>query len=190
MIGAFHIEPALAISYAIVLTFIAAALERLAKRSHDRAEHYHTGGFRFHRDRDAWECPVGIALIRTEIDHEKQVVRYRAPAHTCNSCQIKSRCTNSDRGREIAVSLDPWVRSASLRLQRGISVVLLALGCFILCVEFVRHGHGLEQYALGAVLAFILWRLWKVFVRVRVERGQTTKIESSALGRGMPRPYS
>lgn len=175
MIGTFHIEPALAIVYSIVLTLIAAVLERLAKRSHNRAQHYRTGGFRFHRDRDAWECPIGIALIRTEIDQENHVVRYRAPAHTCNSCQIKSRCTNSDRGREIVVQLDPWVRSASLRLQRGISVVLLALASFILCVELFRHDHGVERYAMGIVLTFVLWRWLKVAGQTRAEKGQTTK---------------
>ena len=125
MTGSFHIEPLLAISYVLLLMLIAAALEWLAKHSHQRAGQFHTGRFRFHRDRDAWECPVGIALIRAEINYEQNVVRYRAPAHTCNSCQIKSRCTHSDQGREIAVSIDPWVSSASLRLQRGISCTLV-----------------------------------------------------------------
>src|SRR3982751_5203455 len=69
MIGSFHIEPALAIAYVLLLILIAAALERLAKHSPQRAGQYHTGGFRFHRARDAWECPAGIALIRAEIDY-------------------------------------------------------------------------------------------------------------------------
>src|SRR3954464_7167484 len=85
MTGSFHFEPLLAIVYAVFLMLIAAVLEALARHSHRRADQYHTGGFRFHRDRDAWECPVGIALIRAEIDHEQKIVRYRAPAHTCNS---------------------------------------------------------------------------------------------------------
>lgn len=160
--GALHIEPVFVAAYSVLLMIIAAALEWLAKHSHRRADRYHTGGFRFHRDRDAWECPIGIALIRAEIDHDRQIVLYRAPAHTCNSCQIKSRCTQSDNGREIAVPLDPWVRSASLRLQRGISLVLLALASFILLVELFRHEHGLEQYVVGAMLALVLLR----FVRL------------------------
>jgi hypothetical protein len=114
VIGNFHIEPALVTAYAITLMIVATALEWFAKHSHKRADRYYTGGFHFHRDRDAWECPMGIALIRAEIDLERQTVLYRAPAHTCNNCQIKSRCTNSDSGREIAVPIDPWVRSASL----------------------------------------------------------------------------
>ena len=159
---AFHLEALLAIVYALLLLLIASALEWLAKHSYRRSDRYHTGGFRFRRDRDSWECPMGIALIRAEIDHDRQVVLYRAPAHTCNNCAIKSRCTHSDRGREIAVPLDPWVHSASLRLQRGISLVLLVLASFILAVELLRHSHGHEPYALGLVLLLILLRLTKL----------------------------
>jgi hypothetical protein len=166
VIGTLHLEPLLATVYALVLMVIASGLELLAKHSHRRADQYHTGGFRFHRDRDTWECPVGIALTRSEIDHDRQIVRYRAPAHTCNSCQIKSRCTHSDQGREVAVSLDPWLQSASLRLQRGISLVLLALASFILVLELFRHAHGTEQYVTGAVLLLILLRLLKLASRV------------------------
>jgi hypothetical protein len=166
VIGTLHLEPLLGTAYALVLMVIASGLEVLAKHSHRRADQYHTGGFRFHRDRDIWECPVGIALIRSEIDHGRQLVRYRAPAHTCNSCQIKSRCTHSDQGREIAMPLDPWVQSASLRLQRGISLVLLTLASFILVLELFRHGHGTEKYVIGAVLFLILLRLLKLAGRL------------------------
>ncbi len=160
--GAIHLEAVLADAYALILMIIAAALERLAKHSQKRADRYHTGGFRFHRDRDSWECPIGIPLIRTEIDQERQLVLYRAPAHTCNNCQIKARCTHSDRGREIAVPLDPWVRSASLRLQRGISLVLLILASFILILELLRHRHGAEAYPSAAILLLVLLRLLKL----------------------------
>jgi hypothetical protein len=176
VIGTLHVEPVFVAAYAVLLIIIAAALEWLAKHSHKRADRYHTGGFRFHRDRDAWECPIGIALIRAEIDHDRQIVLYRAPAHTCNSCQIKSRCTQSDNGREIAVSLDPWVRSASLRLQRGISLVLLALASFILVLELFRQPQGAEQHLVGAVLVIVLLRF------VRLAR-RTLSATSSQTGR-------
>ncbi|MBV8551649.1 MAG: hypothetical protein JOY54_10135 [Acidobacteriaceae bacterium] len=167
MISAFHLEAVLAIAYALVLIIISAALEWLAKLSHKRADRYHTGGFRFDRDRDAWECPVGIALLRAEIDQERQAVVYRAPAHTCNSCPIKSRCTHSDHGREIVVPLDPWIRSASVRLQRGISLVLLALACFILVLELFRHWHAAERSMLAIVLVTALFRFIKLLGEVR-----------------------
>jgi len=171
MTGSFHLEPLLALIYALLLVLIAGALEWLARHSHKRADQYHTGGFRFHRDRDAWECPLGIALIRAEIDHERKIVRYRAPAHTCNSCQIKSRCTHSDKGREIAVSIDPWVSSASLRLQRGISLVLVSLASFITALELLRHGHGLERWILGLFLLMLLQRLMHLAKRARAQPG-------------------
>jgi hypothetical protein len=168
VVGSFHIESVLVTAYAIALMIVAAALEWFAKHSHKRANRYYTGGFRFHRDRDAWECPMGMALIRAEIDPERQMVLYRAPAHTCNNCQIKSRCTSSDSGREIAVPIDPWVRSASLRLQRGISLVLLTLACVMLSIELFRHNHGTEQYIVGAVLVIVVLRLVKVGRRVGI----------------------
>jgi hypothetical protein len=170
--GVVHLEALFATAYALMLLAIAAGLEWLAKHSHKRADRYHTGGFRFHRDRDAWECPMGIALIRAEIDHERQIVRYRAPAHTCNSCQIKSRCTHSDNGREIAVPLDPWIQSASLRLQRGISLVLLILASFILVIELLRHGHEGEPYLLGVVLLVVVLRFLKVVGRALPRQSQ------------------
>lgn len=168
-------EALLAAAYALVLVAIAAGLEWLARHSQKRADRYHTGGFRFHRDRDAWECPMGIALIRAEIDPERQIVRYRAPAHTCNSCQIKERCTHSDQGREITVPLDPWVQSAAVRLQNGISLVLLILASFILAIELLRNSQRSESYVLGAVLIIVLFRLLKTATTVlsRERRAQS-----------------
>jgi hypothetical protein len=167
MITAFHLEPLLAMAYAILLLAVAAALEWMAKKAHRRSDQYQTGGFRFHKDRDTWECPIGMTLIRAEIDRERGIVRYRAPAHTCNNCQIKMRCTNSDRGREIAMPIDPWVQSASLRLQRGISMVLQILAAFITVAELLRHNHGAERWCLAALLLFILQRAVNLLCRIR-----------------------
>ncbi|MDQ2899040.1 MAG: transposase [Acidobacteriota bacterium] len=151
----FHLEPLLAGGYAILLILIAMLLEWLARHSHNRSERYETGGFRFDDDRDAWECPQGTRLERSEIDHELRMIHYRAPAATCNGCSLKQRCTNSNRGRTISISLDPWVRSAAERFQRGISLVLLILAALIISIELLRHGHGTEGWALGGILALI-----------------------------------
>jgi hypothetical protein len=177
MIGSLQLETVLASVYAVVLLLIAAGLEWVARHSHRRTDQYHTAGFRFHRDRDAWECPMGIALMRAEIDHEQNVVRYRAPAHTCNSCAIKSRCTHSDQGREILVQLDPWVQSAPLRLQRGISVVLHTLAAFILTVELLRHRQPADEMVAGAILLVVLVRLL-VSSRSAIELGQRNPLRS------------
>ncbi len=176
MIGPFHAEPLLAAGYVLLLVAIGAALELLAKHSHRRADRYHTGGFHFHRDRDAWECPAGMALIRAQIDHVRRVVTYRAPAHACNNCPIKSRCTDSDSGREISVALDPWMRSASMRLQRGISLVLLALACFILLIELFRHAHSPEMYLTGSALILVLARLLQASRRMRQIENDSARV--------------
>ena len=151
----FHVEPLLAGGYAILLLLIAVLLEWLARHSQKRSDQYDTAGFRFHHDRDAWECPQGARLERSEIDHELRVIQYRAPAHTCNGCSIKAHCTNSERGRTISIPLDPWVRSAVARFQRGISLVLLTLAALIVAIELLRHGHGGEGWTLLGLLAGI-----------------------------------
>jgi hypothetical protein len=151
----YHVEPLLAGGYAILLVLIALLLEWLARQSQKRSDQYDTAGFRFHHDRDAWECPQGARLERSEIDHKLQVIQYRAPADTCNVCSIKAHCTDSERGRTISMPLDPWVRSAAARLQRGISLVLLTLAALFVAIELLRHGHGGEGWTFAGLLAGI-----------------------------------
>jgi hypothetical protein len=151
----YHVEPLLAGAYAILLVLIALLLEWLARHSQKRSDQYDTAGFRFHHDRDAWECPQGARLERSEIDHNLRVIQYRAPADTCNVCSIKARCTDSERGRTISRPLDPWVRSAAARLQRGISLVLLTLAALFVAIELLRHGHGGEGWTLAGLFAGI-----------------------------------
>jgi hypothetical protein len=155
MLAYFHLEPLLAGGYAMLLVVIAAGLEWMGRHSHRRADQYHTSGFRFHKRRDHWECPNGARLERAEIDNELRVIRYRAPAHTCNGCPIKARCTDSDNGREISVSLDPWLSSAIGRFHRGISLALLVLAGLIVVVELLRHDHGPERWALATVVVTV-----------------------------------
>lgn len=153
MLAPFHIEPLVATAYALLLLVIAAGMEWMGRHSHRRADQYHTGGFRFHRHADHWECPHGARLERAEIDNDLRVIRYRAPARTCNGCPIKARCTDSDSGREISVSLDPWLSSAIGRFHRGISLALLILAALIMTVELLRHGHGNERWMLSTGFA-------------------------------------
>jgi hypothetical protein len=145
----FHPEPLFVTGYALLLVLIAAGLEWMGRHSHRRADRYHTRGFRFHKHADHWECPTGARLERAEIDNELRVIRYRAPARTCNGCAIKANCTDSDSGREISVSLDPWLSSAIGRFHRGISLTLLVLAGLIIAIELLRHGHGTEQWVLS-----------------------------------------
>jgi len=170
----YPVETLLAGGYAILLVLIAALLEWLARHSEKRSEQYETAGFRFHRDRDRWECPRGTTLERGVTDHELRIIEYRAPADACNGCGIKAHCTNSDRGRTIFMTLDPWVRSAAARFQCGISLVLLTLAALIVSVEILRHGHGGEGWALAALLAGICLSGVNVAVRLHDRYGENS----------------
>jgi len=151
----FDPEVWLATGYALLLLVIAAGLEWLGRYSQRRASQYHTAGFRFHKQADHWECPHGAHLERAEIDHQMRVIRYRAPAHTCNGCPIKSLCTDSETGRELSVSVDPWLSSAIGRFHRGMSLALLVLACWIMTIELWRHGHNPERWMLAAAVAVL-----------------------------------
>lgn len=153
MLADFHLETLLATGYALLLLVIAAGLEMMGRHSHRRAGEYHNRGFRFHKHADHWECPHGARLERAEIDNELRVIRYRAPAHTCNGCPIKAQCTDSDSGRELSVSLDPWLSTAIGRFHRGISLALLILAALIMAIELIRHGRGPERWLLSAAVA-------------------------------------
>jgi len=152
MLADFHLETLLATGYALLLLVIAAGLERMGRHSHRRAGQYHNRGFRFHKHADHWECPQGARLQRAEIDNELRVIRYRAPAHTCNGCSIKAQCTDSDSGRELSVSLDPWLSSAIGRFHRGLSLTLLILAVLIMAIELVLHRSGPERWLLSAAV--------------------------------------
>jgi hypothetical protein len=153
--ASFHVEPLLATAYALLLIGIAACLEWMGRHSHRRAHRYHTTGFRFHKHADHWECPTGARLEKAEVDYQLRVIRYRAPAHTCNGCAIKTQCTDSDTGREIAVTLDPWLASAIGRFHRGMSLVLVILAGLIVVAELLRHDHGTERWILSCVMLVI-----------------------------------
>jgi hypothetical protein len=151
-------EPLLAAAYATFLVCAAFALEWLSAHTHRRALRYRTAGFAYDSDHDRWQCPEGEHLWPHVFDRELRVVRYRARAHVCNACPSKSRCTDSDHGREIVRPLDPWPHSEAGRFHRVIALVLVGLALLILVVEGARHHAPTEAglllgLGLGAVLA-------------------------------------
>ncbi len=155
MSAGFHWEPMIATGYALLLVVVAGALEWMGRHSSKRGGRYHLGGFRFQKEQDNWECPAGARLMRAEVDNELRVIRYRAPAHTCNGCAVKAHCTDSDHGREIEIPLDPWLSTEIGRFHRGMSLALLLLAALITAVEFLRHDHGTERWVLAGVLVAI-----------------------------------
>jgi hypothetical protein len=154
-------EVLLAAGYAAFLVCGAVVLEWLSAHTHRRALHYRTAGFTYDADHDHWQCPEGEQLWPHEFDRELRLVRYRARAHVCNSCPSKSRCTDSDQGREIARPIDPWPHSEAGRFHRVIALLLIALSALILLVEVARH-HALGDVALllGLLALIVLAGRW------------------------------
>jgi hypothetical protein len=145
-------EVVLAAAYATTLVIGAFALEWLSSHTHRRALRYRTAGFTYDAVHDHWRCPEGEYLWPHEFDDERRLVRYRAKAHVCNACPSKGRCTDSDRGREVARPLDPWPHSEAGRFHRAIALMLVALAVFVVLVAGARHHEPVETAVLLDVL--------------------------------------
>jgi hypothetical protein len=152
MISSIYSEVLLAAGYAIFLVGVACALELLARHSHKRSERYRNSGFVYRSKMDLWECPAGQNLTRIEVDYQREIVRYRAPARACNSCSLKNNCTDSDEGRLLENHLESWVESELRRFHRGLSLALLLLATVILVAETLRHPAPRELLIVASLL--------------------------------------
>ncbi len=168
MTAGFDLEVILAAAYVMFLLVVAGCLELAARHTHRRSERMKVAGFRYDRILDVWTCPNDQRLVRAEADYANRLVIYRAPAHTCNSCSLKSNCTDSDEGRAIAHAPESWLTSELRRFHRGLSLALFALAAVILTAELLRFHDRLERVLLAAMMAGIVaggLRLSSVFVR-------------------------
>lgn len=155
MIDGFHSEVLIAEGYSLFLVAVAAVLEWLARHSHRRSEQMRVNGFKFHQELDHWECPTGNLLHRHSVDQQRNIVRYRAPAHICNCCHKKTDCTDSDEGREIEHRVNSWVQSEIRRFHRGISLALLLLAALILAFQVMWYRQPRDLILLGVPLVAI-----------------------------------
>jgi hypothetical protein len=162
-----HPEVSLAVGYAIFLLGVALGLDLLARHSHARSERYRTAGFTYHPKHDAWICPEDQLLVRTEVDHERRLVRYRARPQICNYCPAKAECTDSDEGREVVRAMDPWPHSEAGRFHRGISLAVTLIAGLVLAAEAIRNHAPLELAVLGAVLAVVVLAAWHLHAAFR-----------------------
>ena len=149
-------EAILAAGYAIFLIAVAGCLEVVARRSHRRSEEMPLAGFRYDPKLDFWTCPQEQKLVRAETDFARRLVVYRAPAHACNACAIKSRCTDSSSGRAIARAPHSWLQSELRRFHRGVSLTLFALAAIILLAGLLRSHDGFERIWLAGALGAIV----------------------------------
>ena len=155
MIEGFHAEVLMASGYALFLMLVALVLEWLAKHSHRRTEQMRVTGFKFHSEFDHWECPTGQLLHRHSVDHQRNIVRYRAIGHICNCCHKKPDCTDSDEGREIEHRVDSWVQSEIRHYHRGISLALLLLAALILLAQLLWFKRPRDLMLVGCLLAAV-----------------------------------
>jgi len=161
-----HLEVFLAVGYAVFLLGVAVGLDLLARHSHARSERYRTAGFAYHHAHDAWICPEDQILMRSEVDHERRLVRYRGRPQICNHCPAKTECTDSDDGREVVRAIDPWPHSEAGHFHRGISLIVALIAGLILSAEALRNHAPLELTILGAgllVVAMVAWHLHSAF---------------------------
>jgi hypothetical protein len=162
-----HPEVLLAVGYAIFLLGVALGLDLLARHSHARSERYRTAGFTYHPSHDAWICPENQLLVRSEVDHERRLIRYRGRPQICNYCPTKAECTDSDEGREVVRAMDPWPHSEAGRFHRGISLAVALIAGLILAAESTRNHAPLELAVLGAVLAAVMLVAWHLHAAFR-----------------------
>jgi hypothetical protein len=155
MLRTIDIEVLLSCAYAVFLVLVAFGLELAARYSHHRSKHVGLAGFRYHRQLDLWECPMGQHLRPVASDCSGRVNRYRASAHICNACSIKDLCTNSDHGRELEHNPNSWLESEVKRFHRGISLSILVLAALLLIAEMIRHQRPTELLVLGGCLAAV-----------------------------------
>lgn len=162
-----HPEVFLAAGYAAFLLCVAVGLDLLARHAHARSLRYRNAGFTYHPAHDAWICPEDQILTRAETDHEQRLVRYRARPQICNHCPVKSDCTDSQHGREVARPMDPWPHSEAGRFHRGISLCVALIAGPILAAETLRHHDPQDLAALGVALVVVALTLRHLYSSFR-----------------------
>jgi hypothetical protein len=153
VIAGIHPEVLMAAGYALFLVAVAMGLEFLARQSHKRSEQLQVSGFKYQHEHDAWECPTGQRLGRSETDLQRRVVVYRAIGHICNCCGVKKNCTDSNDGRTIERPIDSWLRSEMRLFHRGLSMALILLAGLILLTDIAHFGQQRDLLVLGSLLA-------------------------------------
>jgi transposase len=71
-----------------------------------RTPYFGASLFSYDAEHDRYLCPEGKVLRRRTASHSEEKVLYRADAAVCNACPVKTSCTASDHGRQIARPFD------------------------------------------------------------------------------------
>jgi hypothetical protein len=126
--SAVGVEVWLAAGYCVALVGLAHLIDALARRAASVSEGGVSGGFSYHKDHDAWQCPQDQWLWPQSFDPHNRVMRYRGSPSICNACPVKLSCTTSSAGREIQRAVDSWPASEAARFHRGIACAVTVLG--------------------------------------------------------------
>ncbi len=148
-----HSDVLIIVGYAVFLLLVAWGFERAARFSHRRVKGFRNLRFRFHEHLGAWQCPEGTYLLLEEIDYEKKIARYRAPAQRCNRCGLKSLCTDSEHGRELYHSIREWPESEMGRFQLVIALTLMVLCSLMLAIAAAIYHNPVDLGLLASAFA-------------------------------------
>ena len=107
--------------------------------------------FVYDEEKDLYTCPAGETLRRRGHDHRGSYVRYAAKASACNECPLKSKCTNSPKGRWVSRSLEEDYLER-VRAYRATEAYRKALSKRAVWVEPLfgeaKEWHGLRRFRL------------------------------------------
>lgn len=156
--SAVGVEVWLAAGYCLTVVGLAHVIDALARRAAAISEGGVSGGFRYHKDHDAWRCPQDQWLWPQSYDPDNRVMRYRGTPSVCNACPVKHTCTTSSSGREVQRAVDSWPASEAARFHRGIACAVVVLGLvWPLVTALTRPGRdALIVLAVAMVVALLL----------------------------------
>ncbi len=72
--------------------------------------------FRYHPERDAYDCPAGKELRTSGTVHEGRTLLYRASKLDCDRCSLKSRCCPKEPARKIPRNIHEHARDVARSL--------------------------------------------------------------------------
>jgi hypothetical protein len=155
-LGAVPVEVWLPAGYCLAAVGLAYVIDALARRAASSAEGGATGGFTYHEDHDAWQCPQDQWLWPQSFDPDHRVMRYRGTPAVCNACPVKDSCTTSHSGRELQRAVDSWPASEAARFHRGIACVVVVLGLVWPLATLAAGAGGASALVLGGAVLLAL----------------------------------
>jgi hypothetical protein len=161
-VAGISMEFLLMLAYAVFLAAMALLLEVAARHAHRRSMAMRTAGFTYHAERDIWHCPEEQHLFPVFTDPVNRSTIYRAPAAACNACRCKSRCTDSDSGREVERRHGSDLEYGMRRFHRAMSLTLLSLASMIIAVEFFRNPNLHPRLILVGVFTLFVGSAWRL----------------------------